>query len=390
MARAITSTSKWVTCSIRSKPAAIDVPGRKNPTPGMASRRSRTRFFHAMPPISLYGSKLSKSAGRIAEKPAVLPSTAAAAWSEEELRIVEQDLEGDDLPGRWSQEVLDEDVKVLTKFRSRHNLVQVLEISRRADSTLAGSRVLLLDRPGNIHSVHFFFKVLTGSYYDSFAMLPPLIPPGPIAILGLGAGTAARIIHHFWPRLEIHGWEMDASVVGVGRRYFGMLDLENGKPSDLAGMDEDEEDNDSGYCSGEELGKLVVHIGDALARDAVVQGGFAGIIVDLFWQGRVIAPLQRARTWRELGERLKPGGRIMVNCGGSCVEAEDRRDGDATMRETVAALMEAFPGGGVSTRTFFPHDNCVAMTGAFPDLAAWRRELPKCLWPSVSEWRPTS
>lgn len=110
----------------------------------------------------------------------------------------------------------------------RYNFVQVLEIARRADHPFAGARILLLDRPGNIQSVYQPYKMITDSYYDVFASLPPLLPEGPLGILGLGAGTAARIIHHFWPHIDMHGWELDPAVVMVARRFFNLSELEVG------------------------------------------------------------------------------------------------------------------------------------------------------------------
>lgn len=112
----------------------------------------------------------------------------------------------------------------------RYNFVQVLEVSRRSEHPLAGCKLLLLDRSGNIQSVYHPYKLITSSYYDIFASLPPIIPDGPVGILGLGAGTAARMIHQFWPHINLHGWELDASVVMVARQFFDMKELEEGKP----------------------------------------------------------------------------------------------------------------------------------------------------------------
>jgi hypothetical protein len=55
-------------------------------------------------------------------------------------------------------------------------------------------------------------------------------------------------------------------------------------------------------------GTLTVHIGDAVGADVCVEGGFAGLIVDLFAEGRVIPALQESRTWELLKAKLKPGG----------------------------------------------------------------------------------
>jgi hypothetical protein len=115
---------------------------------------------------------------------------------------------------------------------ARYNFVQVLEVARGADHCLAGCRLLLLDRPGNRQSVYTPYKVITESYYDVFATLPPLLPDGPVGILGLGAGTAARIVHYFWPHLALHGWELDPSVVMVARQFFDLSELEEGKRLD--------------------------------------------------------------------------------------------------------------------------------------------------------------
>lgn len=39
-------------------------------------------------------------------------------------------------------------------------------------------------------------------------------------------------------------------------------------------------------------GDQVCHIGDALAEDAVVPGGFAGLVVDLFADGQILPALR--------------------------------------------------------------------------------------------------
>ncbi|XP_072998503.1 uncharacterized protein [Typha latifolia] len=260
--------------------------------------------------------------------------------------------------------IASEDVKILAKFKSRYNYIRVLEVSRRADHALAGSRLLLLDSPGNIHSISFLFKSLTSTYFDVFATFPPILPPGPVAILGFGAGSAARLILHLYPDAEIHGWELDPSVISVAREYFGLSKLEKQNPD-----------------------KLLIHIGDALQAES--RDGFSGILVDLFAKGSVIPELQEKTTWEELKRRLRKGGRIMVNCGGSCVEAEDpRRDGDLVMEETVKAMREVF-----ADQVFVlnlgqrKEDSCVALTGPLPDLDAWKQSLPSALRCYVDKWK---
>lgn len=261
-----------------------------------------------------------------------------------------------------------DDVKIIAKFRSRHNYIRVLEVSRKTDHPFRGSRLLLLDSPGNIHSISFLFKSITNTYFDVFATLPPVLPPGPIGILGFGAGSAARLILELYPQVVIHGWELDPSVIKVAREFFGLEKLEK-KYHD----------------------RLFIYIGNALK--ASVRDGFAGIIVDLFSKGSLIPELEDPNTWEMLRRCLRKGGRIMVNVGGSCLEAEDsRRDGKVVMEATLKAMEKVF-----GKRMFVlslgnrKDDSSVAMTGELPDLVAWKKALPSsALKGYVDIWTPLS
>lgn len=258
-----------------------------------------------------------------------------------------------------------EDVKTLAKFKSRYNYIRVIQVSRAADHPLAGSRLLLLDVPGNIHSISYLFKSLTNAYFDVFATLPPILPPGPIGILGFGAGTAAKIILELYPEAAVHGWELDPSVLSVAREYFGLEKIEK-KYAD----------------------RLVIYTGDAL--NAVVKEKFAGILVDLFSKGCVIPELQEAATWEKLRRNLKKGGRIMVNVGGSCVEPEDiRKDGSSIMAETLKAMHEVF-GDEVFVLSLDNRkdDSALALTGGLPDSDEWKKRLRRPLKFYVDMWKP--
>ena len=65
------------------------------------------------------------------------------------------------------------------------------------------------------------------------------------------------------------GWELDPAVVMAARLYMGMDEVEA-------------------------TGMLTCHTGDALDPGATVEGGFAGIIVDLFLDGHVLPQLTQA------------------------------------------------------------------------------------------------
>ncbi|KAK7277999.1 hypothetical protein RJT34_23020 [Clitoria ternatea] len=260
-----------------------------------------------------------------------------------------------------------EDVKMLAKFKSRHNYIRVLEVSRKTDNPFRGSRLLLLDAPVNIHSISFLYKSLTKTYFDVFATLPPIVPPGPLAILGFGAGSAARILLDLYPDAVLHGWELDPAVIHVGREYFnlGKLESENQK-------------------------RLFIYVGNAL--NASLPNGFSGIVVDLFSKGSLIPELQEAATWQKMKMRLKEGGRMMVNVGGSCVEAESKvRDGKVVMQETLKAMREVF-----GEKLFVLNlgnrkdDSSLALTGDFPQPEAWKIRLPSPLKCYVDMWTPYS
>ncbi|KAI3726983.1 hypothetical protein L1987_66790 [Smallanthus sonchifolius] len=229
----------------------------------------------------------------------------------------------------------------------------------------AGSRLLLLDTPGNIHSVSFLLKLLTGTYFDVFATFPPILPPGPLGILGFGAGSAAKLILELYPQGVVHGWELDPAVISVGREYFGLSKLERQYPD-----------------------RLFIYVGNAL--NANIESGFSGLLVDLFSKGCLIPELQDPDTWMKMKKKLREGGRIMVNVGGSCVEAEDlRRDGKMVMEETLKAMEMVFPGEvcvlDLGSRK---DDSSIAVTGKLPDLDSWKKHLPKSLRFYVDMWKP--
>ncbi|KAJ4771892.1 S-adenosyl-L-methionine-dependent methyltransferases superfamily protein [Rhynchospora pubera] len=268
------------------------------------------------------------------------------------------------------QGIPNEDVRTLARFQSRHNNICVLQVSRRADHPLAGTRLLLLDKPGNIHSISHLFNPLTSSYLDVFATLPPIIPSGPIAILGFGAGSAARLILHLYPKTIIHGYELDPSVISVAREFFSLSKLEQ-----------------------QYRNQLSIFISDAIQSIPTLEDGFySGILVDLYLKGSVITQLQDTNTWKELKKKIHRNGRIMVNCGGRCVESEDpRRDGDVVKEETLKAMSEVFGEDKVFVLNLGgakEEDSWVGLTGDLPDLEGWKGQLPSELCCHVDMWSP--
>ncbi|KAF8780454.1 hypothetical protein HU200_001577 [Digitaria exilis] len=228
------------------------------------------------------------------------------------------------------------------------------------------ARYLVLDHNKNVHSILPKTTVWTNSYWDEFVSLPAVVPRGPVALLGLGAGTAAHLMLKFWPWLQLVGWEIDPMIVELSRDYFGVSDLEKATESG---------------------GSLSVHIGDALSPSATVEGGFAGIVVDLFCDGKIIPQLQEAATWLEIAQKLMPGGRIMVNCGGA--DVEESLASSWVQNPTVKALCSAFP-GQLNWKRLSEQEsvNYVTLTGPLPDLDEWSASVPSELSTKVKQWVP--
>jgi spermidine synthase len=71
-------------------------------------------------------------------------------------------------------------------------------------------------------------KETTGSVWDALAA-PLLLLPKPrrdrVLILGLGGGSAARVVRALAPRARITGVEIDAGVVRAARRWFDLDEL---------------------------------------------------------------------------------------------------------------------------------------------------------------------
>ncbi|KAI8569980.1 hypothetical protein RHMOL_Rhmol02G0319200 [Rhododendron molle] len=186
---------------------------------------------------------------------------------------------------------------------------------------------------GNVHystctlqSMQLVVDLVTS---DEFASLPAIVPRGPIAIFGLGAGTAAHLMLDLWPSLELHGWEIDQILVDKAREYFALSDLEKRTPTG---------------------GILHVCVGDALSPSVNVSGGYAGIVVDLFSDGKVLPQLQEVSTWLELHGKLMPNGRFMVNCGAANDGVYDTTSPESwsidrswVQNSTIRALCQAFP-----------------------------------------------
>ncbi|XP_013601462.1 PREDICTED: uncharacterized protein LOC106308904 [Brassica oleracea var. oleracea] len=157
-----------------------------------------------------------------------------------------------------------EDYWVVIAIRSKYNEIVIVDT---VDARY------LLDSTKKTHSaINKGGENWTDSYWDEFASLPPIVPDGPIAIYGLGGGTAARLILELYPSTQLEGWEIDDILIEKAREYMELSELEK---------------------LTSKGGSLRVLIDDALSLSEDVSGKYAGIIVDLFADGKDLDQLQQ-------------------------------------------------------------------------------------------------
>lgn len=145
-----------------------------------------------------------------------------------------------------------------------------------------------------------------------------------------GAGTIAHLVHQLYPERQMHGWELDPVVVSLAQQHMGLQQLQDtgclvsssaqqtalglflcwrnancpflcasgGASSSLLCVYVHVMINASVLCPCVCFAPVqVAHVGDALSDTAAVEGGAAGIIVDLFADGQLIPQLTHVRLW---------------------------------------------------------------------------------------------
>lgn len=90
----------------------------------------------------------------------------------------------------------------------------------------SGTRMLLTDEGIGAQSIYHPQEILTGMYFDYAALLPLLYPEGRnFLFVGLGAGTSARIVAHFFPKISLTGVEIDPLLLTLGQRFFALDEI---------------------------------------------------------------------------------------------------------------------------------------------------------------------
>ena len=186
------------------------------------------------------------------------------------------------------------DGEVIYEAETPHQYIRVIE-------TDSGERRLELNEGQAIHSIYRPGEYLVGDYWDEHLVLPfvgaPEVTgaagpgrrpgwPGRIAILGNAAGTVARAYGHFFPRTEIDAVEIDGKVTEVGRELFGL-----GNPN------------------------MEVFSEDARPWLRAADQVYDVIMVDAYHQPYIPFYMATKEFFELVGERLRPGGVVLINVG---------------------------------------------------------------------------
>jgi len=213
-------------------------------------------------------------------------------------------------------------VEVLAEAESRYQSIRVVEDRRwgapqrllQVNEALDSFQSVWIEEPGLLGP---------GFYYDLFA-LPAWWARAEgewrVAVIGLGAGTAFRVLEGATPagaKLSLHGVEIDAEVVRQGERWF---DLDTARAEVLAGID--------GRVGLEWLA-----------------GPFDLIVLDAYQnQVEIPAHLATLEAFVRMRERLAPGGWVAVNVGGFGFD-------DPVVDAVARTLAAAFENGSVAYKT---------------------------------------
>lgn len=173
--------------------------------------------------------------------------------------------------------------KVIYETETEYQYARVVEFPGK-------ERHLELNEGHAIHSLYHPKTVLTDGYWDGYLTAPFTVgatSPKRIAILGNGAGTVARAYASYFPKTEIDAVELDAKLLEIGRRYFGL----------------------------EERPQLHLHAQDARPFLRKTKEKYDAIFVDAYRQPYIPFYLTTKEFFATAREHLRPGGVVVVNVG---------------------------------------------------------------------------
>jgi spermidine synthase len=173
-----------------------------------------------------------------------------------------------------------------------------------------GERRLELNEGQAIHSLIRPGTYLTDGYWDDMILLPAAArggaAPRSIAVLGNAGGTVARAVGHYWPQTLIDGVEIDGEVSDLGRRWFDM-----------------------------QAPRLRVFTEDARPFLRRTAERYDAILVDAYRQPYIPFYMSTKEFFELARDRLRPGGRVIINVG-------HPEDSDTLEKVLTATMREAF------------------------------------------------
>jgi spermidine synthase len=199
-----------------------------------------------------------------------------------------------------------QDGRVVDEAETEYQYARVIE----RDS---GERILELNEGQAVHSVYRAETVLTGDYWDAYLVDPLAVlgaPPRRLAILGNAGGTTARAYARFFPATRIDAVELDGRLNDVARRWFGL------RPRP----------------------QLRLFAQDARPFLRRSRARYDAIFLDAYRQPYVPWYLTTREFFALVGDRLAPGGVVVVNVGHPEGSAELERVLTATMRSALGPV----------------------------------------------------
>ncbi len=195
--------------------------------------------------------------------------------------------------------------RLLYEDESAYNYIQVTEDE--------GWRKLILNEGQAVHSLYHPQRLLTGGPWDYFLLAPLFRPQGistpveDVAVVGLAAGTMPHMYSKVYPEAKTDGIEIDGQIVEVGRKYFDM--------------------------NSPNLNPVVA---DGRQFLLTTDKKYDVVAIDAYRQPYIPFHLATKEFFETVDDRLKPGGVVVINAGGT--------PGDLRLMEAMGNTMgSVFP-----------------------------------------------